>query len=205
MLSTSDTQPLFAYYLDSNSWFDVTDNVRYQLSHQSSYNVPYEAGCHCGTPQNFHAPFASLGAPFYESFGLVKNQLAILLATESNDALSISSCDGLKSCGVIGEKSLRGDLTDLDLKVASFDDIGTSGPTGIWINSSDQSLWMTDSFRESPDPPFPFSRVAAITSNISLEYSVIVYHQISDGVLVENIWQFANRIWIKSSIPIPTS
>lgn len=94
----------------------------------------------------------------------MKNQLAILLATESNDALSISSCDGLKSCGAIGEKSLRGDLTDLDLKVTSFDDIGTSGPTGIWINSSDQSLWMTDSFRESPDPPFPFSRVAAITS-----------------------------------------
>lgn len=135
----------------------------------------------------------------------MKNQLAILLATESNDALSISSCDGLKSCGAIGEKSLRGDLTDLDLKVSSFDDIGTSGPTGIWINSSDQNLWMTDGFRESPDPPFPFSRVAAITTNISLEHSVIVYHQISDGVLVEDIWQFANRIWIKSSIPIPTS
>lgn len=66
--------------------------------------------------------------------------------------------------------------------------------TGIWINSSDQSLSMLCSFIESPDPPFLFSRIRFISSNTSKEYSIALYHQISDKVLVEDKYMAISKL-----------
>lgn len=74
--------------------------------------------------------------------------------------------------------------------------------TAIWTNSSAQKLHILGYFGLSPEPPFPFSRIAAINSNISKEFPVMIYHQLTESVLVEQIWENTNRIWLKNNITI---
>lgn len=160
--------------------------------------MPASKGCRCKASLNFRALFSSLGTTWFGSGD--QNQLAIYMATESGNALSMSLCDGSKTCQSEGlSYPMLGDLRDLDFKIARFDEMG---PTAIWINNSLQNLQMSNNLGVSPDPTFPFSRIATISSNTSEEISVLVYHQITEFVLVEDIWQRANRVWVKNNITI---
>lgn len=162
-------------------WVDVTNDIR---GHISTEMVSYK----------FRAPFSSLA---------YKNQLAIYLATESDNALSMLICDGLEICATTGfhfRRPLLGNLRDLDIKIAR---INIVDPTGIWTNSSAQKLEASDTCRGPPESPFHFSRIAAISSNASMDYfPVMIYHQLTESVLVEEIWHFGNGIWLKNNITI---
>lgn len=173
------------WYLDGSLWVDVTNDIRSQLSDNSQ-------------PSDYSLKKLSLifGAPF-SSFAN-ENHLAIYLATESDNALHMSVCDCSEKCiPQILSIQVLGDLRDSDIKIVSFDNFGL---TAIW--SSAQKLQMSNSLRSTPEPPFLFSRIAAISSNTSKEYPVMIYHQLTESVLVEEIWENTNRIWLKNNITI---
>lgn len=145
-------------------WVDVTDDIPYQLSHNTSSFMP-KFRCDCGTPLNFRAPFSGLGVSIDIGVNMTVEMLAVVLSAEPNDALRIPVCDGVNSCKVLSKTSLLGDLRELDLKLFQSSNLG---PTGIWINSSDHILGVANGpSLDPPDPPFPFSRLAVLSSAIS--------------------------------------
>ena len=187
-------------------WIDITNNMLDQVGHHSYLGVTKRSF-------NFAAPisFSSLG-------GIYQNDvLVVYLAVESKDksvnALCRFHCDGLHGCENFPncdesypQHNLPVELRKLDLKIVSK---GGSEHTAIWTNSSIQTLSDSASpkcfFGSRLDPPFPFSRLAAISLKTSKEYGVAVYNQVTDDILVENLWQPGNLIWVKTKIEIPIS
>lgn len=202
VLRTSN--PEGAYDLTRGYWIDITNRMLDQFGHNSYLGVTKRSF-------NFAAPisFSSLG-------GIYQNDvLVVYLAVESKEksvnALCRFSCDGLHGCEKLPDcdesyphYDLPVELRKLDLKIVSK---SGSKHTAIWTNSSIQTLSNSASkecfFGSRLDPPFPFSRLAAISLNTSKENGVAVYNQISDDILVENLWQPANFIWVKTKIEIP--
>lgn len=164
----------------SPKWFDDTERIRDHL--------PKE-------PLNFGAPFSSFDDlhDVYIVLPTISNDALVTLSSKVNDTIRVIS----GSQNPISSNHFR----ELDLKYAKFDDC----PRIIWINSSSNSLAMSVKNTDSPDPPFPFSRLAVINLGSSKEYTAAVYHQITNDALVENLWSRGSRIWIKSNITIPTS
>lgn len=204
VLRTSN--PEGAYDLTRGYWIDITNNMLDQLGHNSYLGVTKRSF-------NFAAPisFSSLG-------GIYQNDvLVVYLAVESKDKsgnpLCRLYCDGLHGYENIPDcnesypqHDLPVELRKLDLKIVSK---SGSEHTAIWTNISIQTLSNSATpecfFGSRLDPPFPFSRLAAISLNPSKEYGVAVYNQIADDILVENLWQPANLIWVKTRIEIPIS
>lgn len=171
-------------------WIDHTSSMRDRLSNNVNPDTQRIQ------PINFGASFSTLTPS--------DDELQIFLATESNDALIRLWCSNNTSpCTSFAQFYLHllGDLKELYFKLACFID---GYPSIFWINSSSLHIheYMTLS---SPGPPFPFNRMAAISSSTSKEYSVVLYHQITNDVLIENKWSNVARVWLKSNITIPTS
>lgn len=89
-------------------WVDVTNNFRDPLS-----STLMESRKTRWAPLNFGAPVFRRGSDSY--------QLVIFLATKSNHVLSMLSCEDFKPCEVLVQRSLLGDLRELDLKLAPMD------------------------------------------------------------------------------------
>lgn len=181
VLRNSDSALISDLYI--YPWVDITNDIRSHFSEISAEMV-----------LNFRAPFSSSA---YE------DRLMIYLATKSyyvsRETIYISS-----ESYVLESLSfpMLDDLRGLDIKIIMFP--GDS-PTVIWTNSSAQKLQMSSHFSllsHAPEPPFPFSRIAAINSNLSKEFPVMIYHQLTESVLVEEIWENTNRIWLKNNITI---
>lgn len=165
------------------TWVDVTYDIRSKFSESSAEMV-----------LNFRAPFSSFAyagrlaiyLPMKSYYGSRDN------SSESYDfeSLSFPMLDDMR-----GLDEMRG----LDIKIFLFPG---EGLTAIWTNSSAQKLQMSSHlklFSYAPEPPFPFSRIAAINSK---ESPAMIYHQLTESVLVEEIWENTNRIWLKDNITI---
>lgn len=170
----------------SNSgWVDLTDKFRDEL-----------------IDTHWNASFSTLEG---------RDEITIIMSDkfQAADRLKMWSCDALPKCMSRGTVVNAGYSRELDLKLARFHSEGEI--SGVWINSSHQLLTMGFSTLfgfgldvvEKPEPPFPFSRIAAISSNTSKEYSVALYRQINEDVLAEALWQPANGIWVSRNITIP--
>lgn len=160
-------------------WVDITNDIRSHISETGEMVLI--------------APFSSL------AYG---DQLVIYLATKSYDGLFDATYSSSDYHLMILSFQMLGDLTGLDINIISFP--GES-LIAIWTNSSAQKLQMLSHFSHlshAPEPPFPFSRIATINSNLSKEFPVMIYHQLTESVLVEEIWENTNRIWLKNNITI---
>lgn len=176
-----DSNPTLISDLYRDPWVDITNDIRSLLSEFSAEML-----------LNSGAPFSSLA---YE------DGLAIYLATksyyDSRETINNSSENyHLESLSF----PMLDDLRCLDIKIIL---LPGEGLTAIWTDSSAQKLQMSSRLlSHAPEPPFPFSRIAAINSNLSKEFPVMIYHQLTESVLVEEIWENTNRIWLKNHITI---
>lgn len=187
--------------MSQDSWVDITNNILDQLGNTSL--TPTERLLNFGAP----ASLSSLNDKYHDNIPV------LFVAVESMDKSVNALCldpyrefhnwDLSKCDSVYPTHDMLAEIRKLDVKLVTIDQ---TGPTAIWTNSSLQTLsFYPDVFLNSPDPPFPFSKLAAISLNWSKEYAVAVYHQLTDDFLVEDLWQPADFIWVKSNITIPVS
>lgn len=232
VLRTSN--PEGAYDLTDNKsyWIDITNYMIDQLGRHSSSHLDL-GGVSTKPSFNFAAPisFSSLGRGIYPANDVLVVYLAVESSSKGNKKSLNALCrfdycddDGIGRRGCENfppncdeesypQHDLPVELRKLDLKIVSKGGGGSSEHTAIWTNTSIQTLSNSASpkcfFGSRLDPPFPFSRLAAISLiNTPKEENgggVAVYNQISDDILLENLWQPGNNIWVKTKIEIPIS
>lgn len=89
----------------------------------------------------------------------------------------------------------------------SFDKLTLTDNSGpyiqtIWFNQS-TLLFVDERSLLSPSADFPFPRVAStFAKNATYNY---LYHQISDSILAEEVWDGTSGFWISKNITIGTS
>ncbi|KAL9601999.1 MAG: hypothetical protein Q9219_002107 [cf. Caloplaca sp. 3 TL-2023] len=75
----------------------------------------------------------------------------------------------------------------------------------MWINQSILRIYedtMRTDTPKSPETPFPFNRLTTLYLNSTKE--TYIYHQISDTVIAEELWDEVNKSWFTKNITIPT-
>lgn len=230
VLRTSN--PEGAYDLTRSYWTDITNNMIDQLlGHNPAYLYGVtKPSFNFAAPISF----SSLGGIYQNDHDVLVVYLAVDSKDKSVNALCrLHYCDGLRRRGRCKDfpngcdestypQPQHGlpvhELRKLDLKIVSKKGVGTGRSSehtaAIWTNSSIQTLSNSARpkcfFGSRLDPPFPFGRLAAIsllnTPSDQGEYGgVAVFNQITDDILVENLWQPGNLIWVKTKIEIPIS
>ena len=86
---------------------------------------------------------------------------------------------------------------------------GAALPMVAWVNST--KLSMHDAFyedflplspKDTPESPFPFSRLATVTQTNSSVF--LLYHQINSTTIAEDSWDSQIRVWKSNYITIET-
>ncbi|KAL8899409.1 MAG: hypothetical protein Q9207_006215 [Kuettlingeria erythrocarpa] len=82
-----------------------------------------------------------------------------------------------------------------------------NGRQGVaWFNQSKLQIDASQAGPPIPKTPFPFLRIAATYSNSTgLNGIAYLYHQLSDTILAEEVWDSTSGFWITNNITIETT
>ncbi len=76
----------------------------------------------------------------------------------------------------------------------------------MWFNQSTLQVASENSIIPAPKIQFPFLRIAGTSINTTATVSsTYLYHQLSDTVFAEHLWDGTSGFWVSNNISIATT